>query len=238
MSVTGWSKGRHPVQSAQPGGTGLEPDELLRFAELCEKYNTFVVADEIHSDLILPGHCHTPFASLGHETAKRSAILVAPSKTFNLAGFHAAIAVISDKTTREAVKSRLQQYHVGQPDILAKVALYTAYSQGETWLEELLPYIGANAKYVADFVEERIPEIHVIPCQGTYPLWLDCRGMGLNQEDLQQFMAQEAGIALNEGSMFGKEGTGFMRMNVACPRSTVKQAMSQREAAIIRFRSK
>lgn len=221
-----------------PIGRVWTADELRRYAELCEKYDVFVIADEIHSDLILPGHRHTPYATVSKNAAQHSVTLIAPSKTFNLAGFHAATAIAPDDAFRDALKQGLQQFHVGNPDILAKVALQTAYEKGEDWLELLLNYIADNVRFIQGFVTEHLPEIQVTPIEGTYLLWLDFRSMNLDQEALQEFMIHEAGIALNEGSMFGEEGTGFMRMNVACPRETVERAMRQLETAMIGFRSR
>jgi len=219
-----------------PVGRVWERAELERFADLCHSYGVFVVSDEIHADLILPGHRQTPFATVSEAAADNSVTFIAPSKTFNLAGFHAAMGIASNEKLRESIKSALQQYHVGSPDVLAKVALQTAYAKGEKWLDALLPYLAGNIEYIREFVDVRLPELKVTPIEGTYLLWLDCRGMNLSQDKLQEFMVHEAGIAMNEGSMFGEEGTGFMRMNVACPHSVIKQAMNQLERAMVKFR--
>ncbi|QQE80297.1 MalY/PatB family protein [Alicyclobacillus sp. SO9] len=215
-----------------PVGRVWTRDELRSFGELCEKYDAFVIADEIHSDLILPGFTHTPYASLGGELTRRSVTFVAPSKTFNLAGFHAAIAIIPDEKLRKQYIATLDKFHIGRPDILAKVALQTAYQEGEPWLEGLLQYIDENIKYLDKTLHSRIPQISLTKPQGTYLVWLDCRKLGLSQEELKSFMTHTAGIALNEGSMFGEEGTGFMRMNLACPRMLLEKALAQLESAV------
>ncbi|QSO47891.1 MalY/PatB family protein [Alicyclobacillus mengziensis] len=207
-------------------------DELQELWDICAEHGLFVISDEIHSDLIMPGFHHTPFASLSESTAKQSATFIAPSKTFNLAGLQSAIAIIPDEALRERFKHVLQTYHLSSPNIFGSLALQTAYEEGEDWLDELLPYLAANAQFAQSYLAEHAPEIKAAPLEGTYLMWLDCRALGLSDDELAEFMNRTAGVAMNQGHTFGAGGGGFLRMNIACPRAQLAQALERVAKAV------
>ncbi|QSO50646.1 pyridoxal phosphate-dependent aminotransferase [Alicyclobacillus curvatus] len=207
-------------------------DELEELWAICAEHGLFVIADEIHSDLIMPSFHHTPFASLSQAVAKQSATFIAPSKTFNLAGLQSAIAIIPDETLRERFKHVLQTYHLSSPNIFGSLALRTAYEEGEEWLDELLPYIAANAQFAKSYLAEHAPEIKATPLEGTYLLWLDCRELGFSDEELAEFMNHKAGVAMNQGHTFGSGGSGFLRMNIACSRAQLEEALERIAKAV------
>ncbi len=154
--------------------------------------------------------------------------LTAPSKTFNLAGLYVSNAIITD----EKLRSRYKELFSTTPNVLGGEALIAAYNKGETWLEELLEYIESNYNYVLKFVNENVPKIKVIKQEGTFLTWLDCRELGLSDEELERFFLEEAKLALSTGTAFGKGGSGFMRMNIGCPISTVKEALQRLKNAV------
>lgn len=214
-----------------PIGRVWTPAELTEVAQICAENDVFVVADEIHADLILPGHRQTPFLSVPFVNPAMSAALLAPSKTFNIAGLHSSIAVILDETVRDSFKQALAHSHIGNADLFAAVAMKTAYESGAEWLDQLLPYLQGNADYVLSFLGERLPGIRAARPEGTYLMWLDCRGLGLSDDELEVFMNQTAGVAINMGKMFGAGGSGFIRLNIGCPRAQVKNALERFEVA-------
>lgn len=208
-------------------------DELQELWDICAEHGLFVISDEIHSDLIMPGFHHTPFPSLSESTAKQSATFIAPSKTFNLAGLQSAIAIIPDEALRERFKHVLQTYHLSSPNIFGSLALQTAYEEGEEWLDELLPYLAANAQFAESYLAEHAPEIKATPLEGTYLMWLDCRALELSDDELAEFMNRTAGVAMNQGHTFGAGGGGFLRMNIACPRAQLLQALERVANAVL-----
>jgi len=215
-----------------PVGRVWTGDELRRAAELCLKYHIVLVSDEIHCDLVFAGHQHTMAASLSAEIAQNTITLVAPSKTFNLAGLNSSAAIIPNPELRKRYAISTEFTHVGGSSVFGLLGLEAAYNQGEEWLDELLVYLNGNLDVLEAFFKERIPRIKVYRPQGTYLVWLDCTNLGLAGHNLRNFMLQQAGLALNDGATFGCGGEGFMRMNVACPRSILQQALLQLEAAV------
>ena len=219
-----------------PGGTVWAPEELKALGDICIEHDLLLISDEIHSDLVNFGLVHTPAASISPELARRTVTCVSSSKTFNAAGLATSGVIIPDETFRTLYNKRLSAIHVGFGNIFGNPALVAAYNQGEAWLEELKAYIGKNLDYAMDLFASRIPEIKVMKPEASYLLWLDCRGLGLNQEELCTFMVKEAGLGLNDGASYGEEGAGFMRINLACPFSVVEKAMAQLEEAVKRRR--
>jgi cysteine-S-conjugate beta-lyase len=220
-----------------PGGTVWKREELARLGELCLKNKTVIVSDEIHADLVFPGHKHCPTASLGEEMAQNTVTLISPTKTFNIAGLSASVAIIPNPTLFDRFKETLENLHWTIPNIFAITAFEAAYRGGEGWLEELLAYLEGNLNQVMDFVAREIPDIKPIRPEGTYLVWLDCRELGMTPEALKALMIGRARVGLNGGTMFGTGGEGFQRLNIACPRSVLNEAL-MRIAGAVRKRNR
>jgi cystathionine beta-lyase len=215
-----------------PVGRAWTRDELLRLGEICLKNNVTVISDEIHSDLVYKGHKYTPFASISKEFEQNSIICTAPSKTFNLAGLQSSNIIIPNENFRREYKIALENIEVSRLNVFGMVACETAYTYGEPWLDELLDYLEANKELVKKRIENNIPKLRLIEPEATYLLWIDCSGLGLSDEELKKFMIEKAGILLNDGISFGKEGKGFQRMNIACPREIIEEALNRLEKAV------
>lgn len=215
-----------------PGGRVWEKDELERLVEICARRGVIIVSDEIHSDLIIGNIRHTCTASLSEAAAAITVTLTAPNKTFNIAGLTMANVIISNKDLRQAFVDAVAASGIGVSNIFGNVALEAAYSKGEAWLEELLDYLRGNFRLVADFAAARIPEIEVFPLEGTYLAWINCRRLGLSDAGLKEFFWKEAGLWLDDGTKFGSGGSGFMRLNIACPRKLLTEALVRLEKAI------
>jgi len=206
-------------------------EELEKLVEVCEEKDILIVSDEIHNDLILGEIKHTPTAIISEEAMQRTVTLVAPSKTFNLAGLTNANAIIPNRKLREAFRSQASKGS-GHSNIFGMVAQDAAYNKGEAWLEELLTYLRGNLKYLEEFIIEKIPGLKLYPLEGTYLAWVDCTSLGMNDEELNEFMLKKAKLWLDEGTLFGTGGSMFMRINLACPRSLLKQALESLEKAV------
>ncbi|WP_067927839.1 MalY/PatB family protein [Alicyclobacillus shizuokensis] len=215
-----------------PVGRVWDKEELRQFAEVCERHDVLIIADEIHGDLILPGHHHTPLASLGDRIAERTVTCVAPSKTFNLAGLQTALVVASNPRLREAYLAAQRRRSQAGANALGLVAAEAAYRYGDDWLDELVVYLQGNVDVVVSTVKAEIPSLSVVVPEGTYLVWLDFRKLGLAQSELDQFCLTQARIAFDEGHIFGTGGQGFMRMNVGCPRTYVREAMDRLKRAV------
>ncbi|HHY21560.1 MAG TPA: putative C-S lyase [Bacilli bacterium] len=209
-----------------PVGRVWKREELEQLAEICIKHDLIIIADEIHADLVFAPHKHIPFASLSEELAKRTITCMAPSKTFNLAGLQASYVIIENEQWRRRLQLRLEQRFVTMQNTFALPALEAAYRHGEEWLEQLIIYLKGNLDCAKQFFERECPQIKLIEPEGTYLLWLDCSRMGLTDEERKRWLVEDAKLALNHGPMFGKQGSGFERMNIACSRETLKQALS------------
>ncbi|MDF2960486.1 MAG: Cystathionine beta-lyase [Paenibacillus sp.] len=215
-----------------PVGRVWTKDELARLEAVCAEYDAVIVSDEIHADLVYAPHRHTPFASLSAQAASRTVVCLAPSKTFNMAGLQSSFILIPNKELRIAFNKTMADGHHAMSHTLSITAAESAYRRGDEWLEQCLAYIRANADYAADYFTRHIPEIKPVELEGTYLLWLDCRSLGLDTAELRRFMVKEAKVALNEGISFGPEGEGFMRMNAACRRATLEEALRRIRSAI------
>ncbi len=216
-----------------PGGSVWTKEELSRIGEICVENEVIIISDEIHSDLIFPKYKHIPLASLSDEIARQTITCNAPSKTFNLAGLATSFLIISNKEILDKYNALLNdKLHVGMGNLFGTIAIEAAYHHGEEWLEQLLDYVWENVEYVADFCEKYIPQIKIIKPESTYMIWLDCRELRLEGDALKDFFINKAKLGLNDGQQFGTGGEGFMRINVACPKATVEQAMEQLRAAV------
>jgi cystathionine beta-lyase len=215
-----------------PVGRAWTREELIELAEICHEKKIVILSDEIHSDLILPESRHIPLASVSEKAAAITVTCMAPSKTFNLAGLSTSSMIITDPVLMEKYRRTLVGLHLHLGNIFGNVASEAAYTYGQEWLDELMQYVQGNVDLVVDFCREYLPQIIPVRPEATYMIWLDCRAMGLSGQQLQQFFVEKAGVGMNEGSRFGPGGEGFMRMNLACPRSVVEKALRQIESAI------
>lgn len=214
-----------------PVGRVWTREELQAVGDLCLERNIIVVSDEIHSDLILPGNKHTVFASIAPEFEQNCVICNSPSKTFNMAGIQASNIIIPNEKIRTAYKHVLKTSELDLPNVFAVTAVEAAYTQGGNWLRELLLYIQGNYKYLHDFIREKLPQIKVIEPEGTYLVWLDFSSLGMDNPQLDTFIREQAGLRLSPGHIFGETGSGFQRLNIACSRSILTQALLQLEKA-------
>lgn len=208
-----------------PIGRVWSKEELTRLGQICMKHNILVVADEIHCDFVYKTHTHIPFASISEEFANHSLTCIAPSKTFNLMGVQTSSIIIPNQQLRDRYDRELNTLSIGSPNIFGVVALEAAYRHGEEWLDQLLEYLQGNLEFTLNYFSKSIPQIKVIQPEGTYLVWLDCRELGFSVKELDEFMLRKARVAMNEGLIFGMEGEGFMRLNIACPRSMLKNAL-------------
>ena len=215
-----------------PVGRVFTRPELEKFAEICLRHNALICSDEIHSDLIFSGQRHTPIASLAPEIADRTITLMAPSKTFNIAGLQCSFAIIPNSELRKQFQ-RANKGLGGWVNTLGLVAAEAAYAEGQEWLDQLLVYLEGNRDFLAQFVQEHLPRIHMAKPEGTYLAWLDCSALEL-PDGPYKFFLEQARVALNDGSTFGPGGEGFVRLNFACARSTLEQALHQMKQALAR----
>lgn len=214
-----------------PMGRVWSYETLTRLSELVQKYHVTVISDEIHSDLILKGYKHNPLVMF-KMIEMQVITLMSPSKTFNLAGLQSSIVLVKAPAMRELIQAKFEQFDVKINNCFGQVAFKAAYNYGRPWLDEALEYIENNMDYVVAFIKKHLHEIKVTKPQGTYLLWLDCRHLGFNQKQLDEFMVHNAKLALTTGAFFGEEGHGFMRMNVACSRLVLEKAMAGLHHAI------
>jgi len=206
-------------------------EDLTQLGEIMLKHEIPVISDEIHCELLYKGYKHTPFATLSREFEQNSIVCMAPSKTFNLPGLHASSIIIPDKKLREKFNEARAGAGSGL-NIFGLTALEAAYRYGDEWLEQLLDYLQKNMEFTLDYFKQKIPRISVIKPQATYLLWLDCRALGLDDKALSGFMKEKAKVGMNDGFIFGAGGSGFQRMNIACPRSILQEALERIEKAI------
>lgn len=215
-----------------PVGRVYTREELTHLGEICERNQVLIFSDEIHSDLILNGHKHVPIASLSSPISRITMTGIAPSKTFNLAGLQAASVICENKKMLESFEAVIQMNAVHFPNIFGLEAYKAAYTKGEEYLEQLLTYLENNLNYCKEFFKDRLAPLKLTELEGTYLLWIDCRELGLTQCELETFMEERAHIALDSGTWFGEMGNGYMRMNIACPRTILEQALEQLETAL------
>ncbi len=215
-----------------PVGRVWQKEELIILGEICLKHNIIVVSDEIHADILFEGYKHSPFASISPAFAHNSITCTAPNKTFNLAGLQTSTIIIPNKKYYKIYNNALDSLTLDENNVFGLVALEAAYRYGEEWLEQLLSYLNENLGFLTKYFKERIPKIKVIKPEGTYLVWLDCRRLGLSAKDLNNFMIKKARVALDDGYWFGTEGKGFMRINIACPRSFLEEGLKRIERAV------
>ena len=215
-----------------PLGLVWEPEDLRKMAQLCLENGTLLVSDEIHSDLIFHCKCLTPTSALCPEIAANTITCVSATKTFNLAGLQASTTIFPDMERKATFDKFWVGMDIHRNNAFSSVAMETAYREGEEWLEQLLDYLSGNFDYVRDFCAKNIPQIKPNCPDATYLMWLDCRELGMNNRELRDFFIHKAKLGLNEGCTFGRSLSGFMRLNAACPRATLEQAMRQLKEAV------
>lgn len=207
-------------------------EELEKIGDLCLKYNVIVVSDEIHCDLTYKGYRHIPFATIRPEFQDNCLVLINPSKTFNIAGFRTGAAIIPNKRLRDEIQSAIVSNKNYGRTIFGMISFITAYTQCDYYADEMMEYLQGNRDYLLEALQTRIPQIHLAEPEATYLMWLDCTKLDMTQPELKKFFFEKAKLGLNDGSTFGAGGTGYMRMNIACPRSTVEEAVARIERAV------
>ena len=210
-----------------PAGRVWRREELIRIGEICIRHGVVIVSDEIHCELVFPGHHYTPFASISENFLRHSVICLSPSKAFNIAGLQIANIVCADAGWRAKIDRAINDNEVCDVNPFGVIATQAAYNEGEEWLEQLLGYLYDNYLYMSDFCREHLPDFPITKLEGTYLVWMDCRKLGLSSEELERRLVDEAGLWLNAGTMYGKEGEGFMRWNIACPRATLAEGLKR-----------
>ncbi|MNJ53143.1 Cystathionine beta-lyase PatB [compost metagenome] len=219
------------ISPHNPVGRVWTRAELERIASLCVKYDALIVSDDIHADFIHEGHEHTVIAKLSEEAANRSIICTSPGKTFNLASLEIANIIIPNERIRERFKEGLQQAGIHNPTFFAVPALELAYTMCDDWLRALREYLTDNIAFTKSFIKERMPELTVIEPEGTYLLWVDCRAVDTTESGLKQWIEQIARVSVSFGCSFGVDGEGFIRINIATPRSVLQAALERIAAA-------
>ena len=215
-----------------PGGRVWSRDTLARLADICAAHGVIVVSDEIHSDLMLYGNRHTPFATVSETAAQNSITFGAPSKTFNIAGIVSSFAVVPNDSLRRKFFRWLEANEFDAPTFFATIATEAAYTHGRPWLKQMLAYVQENIDFTAGYFAERLPQIKALKPDASFLVWLDCSGLGLTHDALNDLFVNRARLALNDGEMFGPGGEGHMRLNAGCPRSLLREALERLEKAV------
>lgn len=214
-----------------PVGRVWTEEELRRIGEICLKYDVKIVSDEIHSDFVYPGIVHHVLMTVDERFQDICIVCTAPSKTFNLAGLQVSNVWIPNPELRRIFEQKISAVGYSEVNMLGLHACQAAYEGGREWLEQLKEYLKGNLDFVRNYLKENIPQIKLIEPEGTYLVWLDCRELGLSEKELEQFIAQKAKLWLDDGIIFGKAGEGFERVNIACPRATLKEALERLKKA-------
>lgn len=217
-----------------PVGRVWTREELKKVGDICRKHGVLVVADEIHCDFVWSDHPHTVYASLGEEYRSSCILCTAPSKTFNLAGLNTSNIIIPDADLRRRFRKTITDIGASSMNVMGLTACRAAYEKGLPWLTDVRKYIRENIDFAVSYIRQNIPEIGLIPPEGTYLLWLDMHALGFSEEELERFITEDAGLWLDAGSIFGPEGEGFQRINIACPRSVLTDALNRLSRAVRR----
>lgn len=215
-----------------PGGSVWTKEELQELGEICVAHNILVVADEIHCDLVYADYKYTPFASICEAFAQNTICCTAPSKTFNLAGLQLSNIIIPNEGLRKKFLGAVSRTPLQLTNPFAIAATESGYKEGEEWLEQLLAYLQRNVAYLTDFIATHLKAITVIQPESTYLVWLDCRGLGLEPEQLEKLLIKKARVGFNQGYTFGPGGEGFVRVNIACPQSVLQEGLTRMVKAV------
>jgi cystathionine beta-lyase len=218
-----------------PVGRVFRREELERMADICLQHGVTICSDEIHCDLIFPGNRHIPIASLDEEIARNTVTLMSPTKTYNIAGLQCSFAIVQNPELRKKMEQAMQGL-VMWVNLMGMNAAIAAYRDGQEWLDQVLGYMESNRDYLAEYIKNQVPQINMVKPEGTYLAWLDCRQAGI-QGNPCEFFIKEARVGFNDGATFGKGGEGFVRLNFACTRAVLTQALGQMKSALERFAS-
>ncbi|MGE7765669.1 MalY/PatB family protein [Peribacillus sp. NPDC096540] len=215
-----------------PVGRVWKLEELKKIGEICDKHGVFVISDEMHGDLTYSGYKHIPFATVHPNHLKFSITCAAPSKTFNIAGMQSSIFIIPNKDVKERYEALLTGYGLMRPNAFAVEGTIAAYYKGLPWLQEVKGYLEDNLQYVSSFLKEYIPSIKIVKPEATHLIWLDCRDLGISYDKLHTFFLENVRVRPDEGKKFGSGGHGFERINIACPREVLTEALLRMKAAV------
>lgn len=218
-----------------PVGIAWNKDELERLGELCLKHNVLILVDEIHRDLVYKGNRHIPFASISEELLMNSITCTAPSKTFNIAGLKTSNIIVANEEYRKKVNRSLNINEIIEPNVFGIEALIAAYNDGEDWLEQLLEYLQGNLDYLISFISNRIPKLKVVVPQATYLVWINCKSFDMSSAELCEKVLEEGNLRINDGKTYGEAGDGFIRINIACSRTLLIEALERLEKVLERF---
>lgn len=210
-----------------PAGRVWTREELVRIGEICIRHGVTVVSDEIHCELVFPGHHYTPFASISDEFLQHSVTCISPGKAFNIAGLQIANIVCADASRRAKIDRAINDNEVCDVNPFGVIATQAAYNEGGEWLNQLIGYLHTNNLYMQQFCREHLPDFPLTELEGTYLVWMDCRTLGIPSEVLERRLVDEVGLWLNAGTMYGAEGEGFMRWNIACPRTALTEGLER-----------
>ena len=218
-----------------PVGRVWTKDELERMGDICLKHNVLVISDEIHCDFVFPDNKHTVFGTISEDFLNNSIICTSPSKTFNLAGLQTANIFIADSKLRQKFRKEISKTGYSQLNTMGLVSCQAAYEGGGEWLDEMLLYLEKNYRYVKEFINSNLPKIRIAELEGTYLIWLDMNAYGLTEAELEKVLVEKAGLWVSNGGVFGEEGKGFIRVNMACPLSTLEKAFNRLVSSLIDF---
>lgn len=218
-----------------PGGRVWDKEELEELGRICIDNGVLVISDEIHYDLVYKPKKHIPFASISEEFLNNSITCTAPSKTFNIAGLHSAFCIINDKEKMDIYRKELGLLDLNRSNVFSQEVTQVLYEQGHEWVDGLVDFLKSNADYTINYINKNIKGITAYEPEGTYLIWIDCKDLGLSLEELDDLFINQAGLALDSGYWFGKVGEGFMRMNIACPRSILEEALENLKNAVDRL---
>lgn len=215
-----------------PAGRVWKKEELQRMGEICQKHDVFVISDEIHCELVMPGNEYTPFASLSDGFLKNSATCVAPTKAFNIAGLQIANIIVKDRTKRERIDRAINIHEVCDVNPFGVIATEAAYTEeGAEWLRQLNTYLFANYRFLCDFFSKHFPSLEVVKLEGTYLVWVDCSSLGKSSTEIVNNLYRH-GVWMNDGAMYGENQGAFIRINIACPRKILEEGLLRMEKAL------
>jgi cystathionine beta-lyase len=215
-----------------PAGRVWKKEELQRMGEICQKHDVFVISDEIHCELVMPGNDYTPFASLSDDFLKNSATCVAPTKAFNIAGLQIANIIVKDRTKRERIDRAINIHEVCDVNPFGVIATEAAYTEeGAEWLRQLNTYLFANYQFLCDFFSKHFPSLEVVKLEGTYLVWVDCSSLGKSSTEIVNNLYRH-GVWMNDGVMYGENVRAFIRINIACPRRILEEGLLRMEKAL------
>ena len=214
-----------------PTGNVWKKDELKELAAICIQKNILIISDEIHADIIYPGHKHVPTAMISEEIGNNVITLMAASKTFNYAGLSTSYFIASNKQLFDTLNGFIAKFHLSMGNIFGNVAMQAAYTHGEAWLEQLMAYLWKNVELARDFINSKLPDVKLVEPEATFLLWTDFKSFGLSSTELKKKMIEKAGLGFSDGFIFGSDGAGFQRINIGCPQSVLENALNKIKSA-------